>query len=171
MIDHWNCVLVDHRLGFTLVLFYIYQNINTIRYNWIGMLVIMWANNSIVAYVMCASIVFPFQHMEEKLEAHERGWLEYNEPLVVSHDKQHYFLRMPVGNGRGEIYRQAVMVSIQVIRDCKFLKFYLVILSCTLFSTWTFKLFGCYCVGLNLIFNQNKNAILYFRLHFHIPRF
>ena len=56
------------------------------------------------------------QHLQERLEADVVGWVElFDAPLITS-DKRHYLLRLPMNDGDSGAFRQIAMITINVMK-------------------------------------------------------
>lgn len=56
------------------------------------------------------------QHLQEKLGADAVGWVEMFDPPLITSDKRHYLLRLPMNDPDSGAFRQIAMITINVSR-------------------------------------------------------
>ena len=54
------------------------------------------------------------QHLDEKIESDSSGWVEMFDPPLITSDKRHYLLRLPMNDGDSGAFRQIAMITINV---------------------------------------------------------
>lgn len=54
------------------------------------------------------------QHLQEKLGPDAVGWVEMFDPPLITSDKRHYLLRLPMNDPDSGAFRQIAMITINV---------------------------------------------------------
>lgn len=61
------------------------------------------------------------QNLEEESDSNSSGWVDLFDPPIITSDKRHYLLRLPVNDGKNGAFRQIAMITINVRRSVRFI--------------------------------------------------